>query len=46
MTKVLGRHRLQFIKQVATNAGANSYAALKRLVYDRSGWKAGNQSIV
>ena len=34
--KALGRPRLQHLKQVARNTGADSYTAMKRMVCDNS----------
>jgi len=42
--KAVGRPRLQYLKQVARNAGADSYAAMKRMACNNSRWKAANQS--
>ena len=40
----VGRPRLQYLKQVARNAGADSYTAMKRMAGDKSRWKTANQS--
>ena len=42
--KVVGRPRLQYLKQVASNTGADSYTAMKRMACDNSRWRAANQS--
>jgi len=42
--KTVGRPRLRYLKQVARNRGADSYRAMKRMVYKNSGWKTANQS--
>jgi hypothetical protein len=42
--KAVGRHRLQYLEQVARNAGADSYTAMKRMACNSSRWKAANQS--
>ena len=42
--KAVGRPRLQYLKQVARNTGADSYAAMKRMACNKSRWKAANQS--
>ena len=42
--KVVGRPRLQYLKQVARNTGADSYPAMKRMACNKSRWKAANQS--
>ena len=39
-----GRPRLQYLKQVARNIGADSYTEMKRMAYNKSRWKAANQS--
>jgi hypothetical protein len=36
--------RLQYLKEVARNAGADSYTAMKRMACNNSRWKAVNQS--
>jgi len=41
--KAVGRPRLQYLKQVARNTGADSCTAMKRKAYN-SRWKAANQS--
>ena len=41
--KVVGRSRLQQLKQVARNTGADSYTAMKRMACNNSRWKAANQ---
>ena len=41
--KAVGRLRLQYLKQVARNTGADSYPAMKRMAYNKSIWKAANQ---
>jgi len=40
----VGRPRLQYLKQVARNTGADSYTPIKRMACDKSRWKADNQS--
>jgi hypothetical protein len=42
--KAVGRPRLQHLKQVARNKGADSYTAMKRMACNNSRWKAANQS--
>ena len=42
--KTVGRPRLQYLKQVARNTGADSCTAKKRIVCKKSRWKAANQS--
>ena len=42
--KAVGRPRLRYLKQVARNTGADSYTAMKRMVCNKSRWKAANQS--
>jgi hypothetical protein len=42
--KALGRPRLRYLKQVARNAGADSYTAITRMACNKSRWKASNQS--
>jgi len=42
--KAVGRPRLQYLKQVATNTEADSYTAMKRMACNSSRWKAANQS--
>jgi hypothetical protein len=42
--KAVGRPRLQYLKQVARNRGADSYTAMKRMACNKSRWKAANQS--
>ena len=42
--KAVGRPRLQYLKQVARNTGADSYTAMKRMACNNSRWKAANQS--
>ena len=42
--KAVGRPRLQYLKQVARNTGADSYPAMKRTACNKSRWKAANQS--
>jgi len=42
--KAVGRPRLQYLKQVARNTGADSYTAMKRMGCNKSRWKAANQS--
>jgi hypothetical protein len=42
--KAMGRPRLQFLKQVARDIGADSYTTMKRIACSKSGWKAANQS--
>jgi len=40
----MGRAGLQYLKQVATNTGTDSYTAMERMACNKSGWKAANQS--
>jgi hypothetical protein len=40
----MGKPRLQNLKQVARNIGADSYTAMERIAYNKSRWKAANQS--
>jgi hypothetical protein len=40
----IGSPQLQYLKQVARNAGADSYTAVKRMACNNSRWKAANQS--
>jgi hypothetical protein len=42
--KAVGRPRLQYLKQVARNTGADNYTAMKIMDCNKSGWKAANQS--
>jgi len=42
--KAMGRPRLQYLKQVARNTGADSYTEMKRMACNNSRWKAANQS--
>jgi len=42
--KAVGRPRLQHLKQVARNTGADSYRATKRIACNNSRLKAANQS--
>jgi hypothetical protein len=42
--KAMGRPRLQYLKQVARNIGADSYTAMKRKACNKSRWKPANQS--
>ena len=42
--KAVGRPRLQYLKQVARNTGADSYTAMKRMACNNSRWKAAKQS--
>ena len=42
--RAVGRPRLQYLKQVARNTGADSYTAMKRMARNKSRWKAANQS--
>jgi hypothetical protein len=42
--KAMGRPRLQCLKQVASNIGADSYTAMERIACNKSRWKAANQS--
>ena len=42
--KVVGRPRLQYIKQVVRNTGADSFTKMKRMACNNSKWKAANQS--
>ena len=41
--KAVGRPRLQYFNQVARNTGTDSYAAMKRMVCNKSRRKAANQ---
>jgi hypothetical protein len=42
----VGRSRLQYVKQVVRNTGADSYRAMKRMACNNSRWKAAtNQKI-
>jgi len=38
----MGRPRLQYLKQVARNTGADSYTAMKRMACRNSRWEAAN----
>jgi hypothetical protein len=42
--KAVGRPRLQYLKQVARNTGADSYTAMKRMACNKSRWEAANKS--
>jgi len=42
--KAVGRPRLQYLKQVARNTGADSYTVMERMACNKSRWKAANQS--
>jgi len=42
--KAVGRPRIQYLKQVARNTGADSYTPIKRMACNNSRWKAANQS--
>jgi hypothetical protein len=42
--KAVGRPRIQYLKQVARNTGADRYTAKKRMACNSSRWKAANQS--
>jgi hypothetical protein len=42
--QAVGRPRLQYLKQVARNTGADSYTEMKRKSCNNSRWKAANQS--
>jgi hypothetical protein len=42
--KAVGRPRLQYLKQVARNTGADSYTAMKITACNNSRWKTANQS--
>jgi hypothetical protein len=42
--KAVGRPRLQYLKQVARNTGAESYKAMKGMTWNNFRWKAANQS--
>ena len=42
--KAVGRPRLQYLKHVARNTGADSDTAMKRMACNNSRWKAANQS--
>jgi len=39
----VGRPRLQYLKKVARNTGADSYGVMKRRACNNSRWKAANQ---
>jgi len=41
--KAVGRPRLQYLKQVTKNTGADSYTAIKIMACNNSRWKAANQ---
>jgi hypothetical protein len=41
--KAMGRPRLQYLKQVTRNIGADSYTAMERIACNKSRWKAANQ---
>jgi hypothetical protein len=41
--KAMGRPRLQYLKQVTRNIGADSYTTMKRIACNKSRWKAANQ---
>jgi hypothetical protein len=41
--KAVGRPRLQYLKQVASNTAADSYTAMERMACNNSRWKAANQ---
>jgi hypothetical protein len=42
--KAVGRPRLQYLKQVARNTGADKYTSMKRMACNKSRWKAANES--
>jgi hypothetical protein len=42
--KSVEKHRLQYLKQVARNTGADDYTAMNRMAWNKSRWKAANQS--
>jgi len=42
--KAVGRPRLQYLKQVTRNTGADICTAMKRMACNNSRWKAANQS--
>ena len=42
--KAMGRPRLQYLKQVTRNIGADSYTTMKRIACNKSRWKTANQS--
>jgi hypothetical protein len=42
--KAVGRPRLQYLKQVGRNTGADSCTAMKRMACNKPRWKAANQS--
>jgi hypothetical protein len=42
--KAVGRPRLQYLKKVTRNAGADSYRAMKRMACNKPRWKAANRS--
>jgi hypothetical protein len=41
--KAVGRPRLQYLKQVTRNTGADSYTAMERMACNNCRWKAANQ---
>jgi hypothetical protein len=42
--KAVGRPRLRYLKQIASDTGADSYTAMNRMACNKSKWKAANQS--
>jgi hypothetical protein len=42
--KSVGRSRLQYLKLVVRNTGADSITGMKRMACNNSRWKAANQS--
>ena len=43
-TKAVGRPRVQYLKQVARNTGADSYTAMKKMTCNIYRWTAAHQS--
>jgi porphobilinogen deaminase len=42
--EAVGRPRLQYLKQVARNTGADRYTTMERMACNNTRWKAANQS--
>ena len=42
--EAVGRPRIQYLKQVARNTGADSYTEMERMACNNCGWKAASQS--